>query len=148
MNALIAGALVWPLILGGALALRVSGTAPFVSTAVYVAASRICHQRDERSFHTDGARWPVCGRCSGLYLGGAVGALVAAAGRRRRPGVSSQRLGHLAIVAVPTALTFVFEWTGLVPVSNLARLITAVPLGALVVVVLVETAAGRRAGIG
>jgi uncharacterized membrane protein len=147
VNALIVGTVLWPMILGGALALRVSGAAPLVSTGVYVAASRVCHQRDERSFHTAGARWPVCGRCSGLYLGGAVGALVAAIGLRRPRGASSRRLGPLAIVAVPTAITFVLEWTGLAPVSNLARSITAVPLGALVAIMLVETAAGRRAGI-
>src|SRR5688572_17408563 len=46
-----------------------------LAAAVYLAGSNVCHQRAERSFHLDGVRMPVCARCTGLYLGGALGVL-------------------------------------------------------------------------
>lgn len=33
----------------------------------------VCHQLDERSFHVDGQRFPLCARCSGMYLGAVLG---------------------------------------------------------------------------
>jgi len=33
----------------------------------------VCHQLDERSFHVDGQRLPLCARCSGMYLGAVLG---------------------------------------------------------------------------
>ncbi len=146
VKALAIAAVAWPMVLGGALACRVYETAPAIVATVYVAASRVCHQRPERSFHTDGVSWPVCGRCSGLYLGGAVGALVAVGAlRRRRP--APQQLAWLAFAALPTAVTLGLEWTGVAAISNAVRALAALPLGALVAVVLVRTAAGRGAGI-
>ena len=48
-----------------------------VSAGVYLTGSLLCHQRPERSFSLWGAQMPVCARCAGLYLGGALGVLVA-----------------------------------------------------------------------
>src|SRR5687768_14239891 len=57
----------------------------YAAALMYAGGSVICHQRPERSFHLAGAQLPVCARCMGLYVGGAVGALlwVTAAGVRR-----------------------------------------------------------------
>ena len=44
--------------------------------APYVAGSLVCHQRADRSFTTRSVTWPVCGRCAGLYLSAAVGAVL------------------------------------------------------------------------
>jgi uncharacterized membrane protein len=44
----------------------------------------ICHQIPERSFHLGGHRLPLCARCTGTYLGAAVGlAAIALLGRWR-----------------------------------------------------------------
>lgn len=44
----------------------------------------ICHQIPERSFHMGGHRLPLCARCTGTYLGAAVGfAAIALLGRWR-----------------------------------------------------------------
>ena len=68
---LVAAAIAWPLVAGGAHWHRAShpegGQGPW-ATVVYLAGGRICHQLPERSFHTHGVAWPVCARCSGLYL--------------------------------------------------------------------------------
>src|SRR5882762_6843024 len=45
--------------------------------AVYGAGSFICHQLPERSFHSWAAQWPVCARCTGIYFGAAMAAVVA-----------------------------------------------------------------------
>ena len=105
---------------------------------------RICHQQPARSFQTAGVQWPVCGRCSGLYLGAPIGAIAIGLARRRprRP------VAWLAIAAIPTAITLALEWLHLADVTNGARALTALPLGAAIAAVLVVTAAGRGRTIG
>ncbi len=142
--ALIIAAFVWPVVLAAATYEAVGGRAPEWSAVIYAAASKVCHQRPERSFHTAGMRWPVCGRCSGLYLSAPIGAVAAAFALRRRAPAGRQ-LRWLIVAAVPTAATLVVEWFGLAPVSNLARAVAALPLGAMLAFVIVRTAAGDPA---
>ena len=141
VKALALAAVAWPVALGGAVVARAHDAAPVFVTAVYVATSRICHQKPERSFHSAGVKWPVCGRCSGLYIGGAAGALAWLV-MRRRP--APRLLAWLAVAAVPTALTVVLEWTGAAGVGNAARAVAGIPLGAMIAVVIVQTAAGDK----
>ena len=103
---------------------RVSGP----SAIVYAAASRICHQKKERSFEIAGMQMPVCARCSGLYLSGAAGAILAWT-RRVRRSLNSVRPVLIA-AAVPTVLTFGLEFLGFLAFSNAARAAAALPLGA------------------
>lgn len=87
----------------------------------------ICHQRPERSFFFHGQQLPVCARCTGLYAGAAVAApiaLVAAVAMTR-----SRARRVLLIAALPTAITWTLEFIGLMPFSNAARFIAALPLG-------------------
>ena len=97
------------------------------AATVYAASSRICHQRAERSFHLGGVQLPVCGRCFGLYLSGALGALAAWASRRRAG--DGTRVA-LVVAAMPTAVTWSTEVAGLATFSNLTRALAALPLGA------------------
>ena len=69
---------------------------------------------------------PVCARCSGLYFSAAVGTLLAWRTGRRTPSA-----GTMMVAALPTAITFVLEVAGVVPFSNPARAIAALPLGAV-----------------
>ena len=50
------------------------------SAGTYLVGSLICHQRPGRSFRPWGVQMPVCARCAGLYLGAAVGGLLAGVG--------------------------------------------------------------------
>jgi hypothetical protein len=147
--------------------------------AVYGAGRYICHQLPQRSFYLWTAQLPVCARCTGIYLGGALAAVVAAArpwwtdpvgekprvntarpspSKRRHKGwqrrsvprprttmaVALDRLGLessrarvlLAVAAVPTALTLVYEWTTGDRPSNMIRALSGAPLGAAIVLIL------------
>ena len=99
---------------------------PLVALAARAAGSLVCHQRPERSFTAGAGPFPVCARCTGLYLSGLIGALAAWRGRPRLP-------PHLRAVllgaAVPTALTVAVEWGGIAAPSNLLRAAAALPLG-------------------
>jgi uncharacterized membrane protein len=104
----------------------VRASMPVAAAVVDVAASFVCHQRDDRSFHLQGQRLAVCGRCTGLYLAGALGALAAWFGRARVP-ASTRRL--ILLAAVPTAATFASEWLGIANPGNTLRAAAALPLG-------------------
>jgi uncharacterized membrane protein len=132
---LIVAAIAWPLVLGTAVWQRVHHHAPIWTSAVYFASATVCHRQPERSFHTSGVQWPVCGRCSGLYLGAAVGGLVALVTRRawRNQGNAARLLG---IAAVPTIITVILEWPRMYDVGNLGRALAAMPVGAAVVLVI------------
>ena len=129
--ALTIGALVWCYTLIAAPYALTSDNPRLVSAAavVYSAAGLICHQRAARSFHLAGVQLPVCGRCTGLYMSGALGALLGwAASRRTRAGSRTRRV--LFVAALPTALSVLLEFSGLVHPSNFARALCALPLGA------------------
>jgi hypothetical protein len=99
-----------------------------VRALAYGVGSVICHQRPERSLTTCGRAWPVCGRCSGLYLGAAVGALVASAGIGRR-GTWRQWRARVAWAAAPTLALWSAEVvTGMDPGTPI-RFAAALPLG-------------------
>jgi uncharacterized membrane protein len=135
---LVLAAVLWPLTLGAAVATRVRGAEPIWTDVIYVAASRVCHQRPERSFHTAGVQWPVCGRCAGLYLSAPIGALAAWLARRRAPRMRAPF--WLAIAALPTALTLGLEWLDLAHVTNVDRALAALPLGAAIAFIVVAVA--------
>ena len=116
-----------------------SGRLSTLTMAVYHAGSLVCHQRPERSFHLAGAKLPVCARCFGLYLSGAVGLMVAS---RRRGSISAatSRL-LLVIAALPIAVTVALEWLGLIHTTNIVRMLTGLPLGFAAAVVIVRSLA-------
>jgi uncharacterized membrane protein len=145
-RALVIAALAWPVLLAAAVWWRAGTGTPAWTSVVYLAASRLCHQLPDRSFFTAGVQWPVCARCSGLYLSAPIGAVAAALSLRRRR--SALRLRWwLAVAALPTAVTVALEWGGLAAPSNLIRAVAALPLGALVAYVIVRTAADAPGSI-
>jgi len=99
---------------------------PSISALVYGASAIVCHQRPERSFHLDGARLPVCARCTALYLFGALGAVL---GWVRGPRVPRHLPAVLSAVSLPMVLSVAGEWTGVAAGSNTLRAASAVLLG-------------------
>jgi uncharacterized membrane protein len=135
--AVTSGALIWlALIVGSPLAMS-RGLVEGLTFAVYHAGSIVCHQRPERSFHLAGVQLPVCARCFGLYLSGAIG-LIAASRTRRAMSTAMVRV-LLAIAAVPIALSVALEWVGLIHTTNVQRMLTGLPLGFAAGVVIVRS---------
>jgi uncharacterized membrane protein len=141
----IAGVL-WLMVLTTApLALHQSATA-IPAAAVYRASSIVCHQRAERSFRIANVQMPVCGRCVGLYVSGALGLLGAWTLTRGRaaPAARSVRIVLLA-AAAPLFVSVALEWVGLIRGSNVSRFLSALPLGAAAGWLLQQVAAARPA---
>jgi Predicted membrane protein (DUF2085) len=146
----------------GALPLAtLAASEPHPSTAVYLgsflvyfAGSVLCHQLPARSFFLWGSQMPVCARCTGIYAGAAVSALVAIGARRlqpsrRRSPIGARRLqpsgrrspkgfalhqarSALLVAVVPTAATLVYEWTTGQTPANWIRAAAGVPIGVVV----------------
>jgi len=101
---------------------------------VYVVGSVICHQRPDRSFFWDGQQLPVCARCTGLYLSGAVAFALWWALRflRSAPPIAwtpATALRAITVAAIPTAVSWTSGVLGVWDGSNLTRALLAVPLG-------------------
>lgn len=98
---------------------------------LYAAGGLVCHQRPERSFHLGALQLPVCARCLGIYVGGAVGlAAWALAGKRRlRPWPRPAAVRLLVASGLPTGLTVVSAWLGTGDPANVWRALLALPLG-------------------
>jgi uncharacterized membrane protein len=125
-----------------------AGDTPGVNRAaavVYQSAGLICHQRAERSFHMAGVQLPVCARCTGLYVSGALGALVAWFAARR-PRATRRTRAWLLWAAVPTALTVALELAGLLHTSNMLRALSALPLGASAGWIFIQSLRAEAAG--
>ena len=123
---------------------RTSVAARRVAATPYVIGRFVCHQRADRSFHAWGVRLPVCTRCLGLYLGGPFGAAwVLASGRRWAPRRLAAARRLLLVAAVPTAVTVLAEWSGVVQPAGWVRAATAVPLGCAVAGILAQAVRGH-----
>ncbi len=96
--------------------------------ALFPVGRYICHQRAERSFFIHGRQMAVCARCTGLYAGAAAAVpFVLLLGAAALP--SRRARWILAVAALPTLITWTFEFAGLAAFSNLSRFIAALPLG-------------------
>jgi uncharacterized membrane protein len=96
----------------------------WIVSAVY---APLCHQQPERSLGVLQGTQAVCARCAGLYLGGVAGLFAAAwfaIGKRRGP-----RPVWLAYAVAPTVVDALFGWLGLPALSELPRLLLALPAG-------------------
>ena len=103
---------------------------------IFSLASLICHQRPERSFFWAGHQFPVCARCTGLYLSAALGVLalvsLRVSPRWRRQSIDPRTARTLLIAAaLPTALSLATGALGLWDGSNMTRAALALPLGGI-----------------
>lgn len=115
----------------------------FLGVFAFAAGSVVCHQLPERSFHWGQWQFPVCSRCTGLYLSAAVGLAAWTVVRRARPIRIEPRLAitFLIAAALPTIVSLATAAIGLWDASNPGRALLAVPLGATAGVLVAAVAA-------
>ena len=135
------GALTWlTLVVASPIAMS-RGRLPGLTFAVYQAGSIVCHQRPERCFHLAGVQFPVCARCFGLYLSGAVGLTIASRARRAMSAAMVRVM--LGAASLPIVITVALEWLGAIQTTNVQRMLTGLPLGFAAGVVIVWSLSRR-----
>ena len=106
----------------------------FVAVFAYAAGSVVCHQLPERSFYWGQWKFPVCARCTGLYVSAAIGLAAWATIRqmaRKRRGTPIRIEPRLAIVilvaaALPTLVSVSTAVLGVWDAINAVRALLAV----------------------
>ena len=106
----------------------------FIGVFSFAAGSVVCHQLPERSFYWGRWQFPVCSRCTGLYVSAALGLAAWAAVRTFRgiPILIQPRAAVVILVAaaLPTLLSVATAAVGVWDATNAGRALLAVPLGA------------------
>jgi uncharacterized membrane protein len=95
---------------------------------VYLLGSVVCHQIPERSFYVSGVQFPVCARCTGLYLGALIGLGIWLVYRPRVLTSAAARAAWL-VAGLPTLLTLITAALGWWDPANMTRAALAAPLG-------------------
>ena len=100
----------------------------FLALTVYQSFSHLCHQMPERSFHLAGHPLAVCARCTGLYLGFALGVCLYPLIRSLRRTETPARV-WLFIAAAPAAIDFGLTFFGVWENTQFSRSATGALLG-------------------
>jgi len=116
------------LIIGAPLALSTGHQ--FWALTIYHSFSYLCHQIPERSFFIAGHKFAVCSRCTGLYAGFAVAAVLYPLVRSLRRTEAPPRK-WLFIAAAPLAIDFSLTFLGIWENTHSTRFVTGALLGAV-----------------
>jgi uncharacterized membrane protein len=97
---------------------------------IYQGLDGVCHQMPERSFHIAGHPLAVCARCSGIYAGFTLAALLYPLLARLLPARGTPRREWLILALAPATIDFTLGITGLWANTHLSRSLTGAWLGA------------------
>jgi uncharacterized membrane protein len=103
-----------------------------LASAIYKTFGFVCHQLPDRSFHLAGHPFAVCSRCTGLYSGFAVAALLYPLSRSMRRKDAPRRI-WLVLAAVPIAIDFALGYFAIWPNTHFSRFTTGALLGSVAV---------------
>src|SRR5262245_805102 len=103
-----------------------------LALSVYKTFSYLCHQIPERSFHLAGHKFGVCSRCTGLYSGFALAALVYPL-TRSLARTDTPRIFWLILAAALLAIDFSLGYFSICLNTHLSRFVTGALLGAVAV---------------
>ena len=105
---------------------------PEFAAAIYKTFSFVCHQIPERSFHLAGHQFGVCSRCTGLYAGFAVAALIyPLAGSLQRTDTPSRL--WLILATLPLVIDFALGYFSIWENTHLSRFLTGALLSSVAV---------------
>jgi len=105
---------------------------PAIASSIYKAFSFVCHQISERSFHLDGHQFAVCSRCTGLYAGFAVAALIYPLARSLQRTDTPSRL-WLMLATLPLVIDFALGYFSIWENTHLSRFLTGALLSSVAV---------------
>ena len=105
------------------------------ASVLYLSFSTICHQIPERSFFILGYSFPVCERCSGIYLGLLLGSLVEARFVHRS---STARRVWVLAACIPMLSDFLLSFSGIWIGTGPGRFLTGLWFGCLISALLVR----------
>jgi uncharacterized membrane protein len=102
------------------------------AAALYQTFSFVCHQIPERSFHLEGHQFGVCSRCTGLYAGFAVAALIYPLARSlQRTDTPARR--WLILATLPLVIDFALGYFSIWQNTHLSRFLTGALLSSVAV---------------
>ena len=122
---------------------------PAFAGAIYKTFSFVCHQIPERSFHLAEHQFGVCSRCTGLYAGFAIAALVYPLVRSLERTDTPSHL-WLIMATLPLAIDFALGYFSIWENTHLSRFATGALLSSVAVFYIMPglielgQAAGRR----
>jgi uncharacterized membrane protein len=102
------------------------------SSSLYQAFSFVCHQIPDRSFHLDGHKFAVCSRCTGLYAGFAVAALIYPLARSLQR-TDPPALRWLILATLPLVIDFALGYFSIWQNTHLSRFLTGALLSSVAV---------------
>jgi len=102
------------------------------ASAIYKTFGFVCHQIPDRSFHLAGHAFAVCSRCTGLYSGFAVAALIYPLARSMKRTDAPRRI-WLILATVPLVIDFALGYFAIWPNTHLSRFTTGALLGSVAV---------------
>ena len=105
---------------------------PAFAASIYKTFSFVCHQIPERSFHLAGHQFGVCSRCTGLYVGFAVAALVYPLARSLQRTDTPSRL-WLMLATLPLLIDFGLGYFSIWENTHLSRFLTGALLSSVAV---------------
>jgi uncharacterized membrane protein len=102
------------------------------AAAIYQTFSFVCHQIPARSFHLEGHQFGVCSRCTGLYAGFAVAALIYPLARSlQRTDTPARR--WLILATLPIVIDFALGYFSIWQNTHLSRFLTGALLSSVAV---------------
>ena len=116
-----------------------------IAAVVFAIGGIICHQRPERSFFWGAHQFPVCARCTGLYVSallGVIGWVAIKSAGHWRPRAIDPKTGRMVLIAcaLPTAISLASGSLGVWDGSNITRALISLPLGATAGVIVAAVA--------
>ena len=105
---------------------------PAFASSIYKAFSFVCHQIPERSFHLAGHQFGVCSRCTGLYAGFAVAALIYPLARSLQRTDTPSPI-WLILATLPLVIDFALGYFSIWQNTHLSRFLTGALLSSVAV---------------
>jgi uncharacterized membrane protein len=116
------------------------------ASAIYTTFSFVCHQIPERSFHIAGYKFAVCSRCTGLYSGFVLAALIYPLVRSLRR-TETPSIVWLFLAAAPLAVDFSLGYLNVWANTHLSRFATGALLSSVAVFYMVPGLIELTSGI-